>query len=69
MDRVYGIISNWNADRGFGFVRRDDGREDVFVHCKDLPNGRDSLEAGTPISFIIAPGRDGRRRAADVRLT
>ncbi|HVA17444.1 MAG TPA: cold shock domain-containing protein [Candidatus Dormibacteraeota bacterium] len=27
-----GTIKAWKADRGFGFIKRDDGQPDTFVH-------------------------------------
>ena len=64
--RGTGIISRW-CDRGYGFATRT-GARDIFVHVKDLPEGFKELEVGQRISFIEAPDREGKMRAADVQL-
>ena len=59
MERETGRISNWNADRGFGFVRsgfRYD--DDAFVHISELPSGM-SVDDDTYISFIKESTRKG----------
>ena len=56
-------------DRGFGFVRSDDGSE-IFVHHSTMPHGVfDTLQEGQEIEFDIENDRHGRgQRAANVRL-
>jgi CspA family cold shock protein len=56
----------WNPDRGFGFIAADSGG-DVFVHASAL-NGLQSLSPGERVVFEVEPARDGRTRAADVRI-
>jgi cold shock protein len=68
MTRISGIVALWNSDRGFGFIARDDGQGDIFVHVSDLPQGHTQLPLSAPVDFIVAPGRNGKPRAADVRL-
>lgn len=67
MTREHGKVARWVCDRGFGFIDGDSGQS-VFCHVSDLPEGMDELEPGTRVTYVLAPGRDGKMRAADVRL-
>ena len=59
----------FNVDRGFGFIGRDDNAPDVFVHISELRRaGVDRLDVGQRVSFDIETQRDGRLRAAGVRV-
>ena len=31
-----GTITFWNAEKGFGFIKRDDGRPDLFCHINEV---------------------------------
>jgi CspA family cold shock protein len=57
------------TDRGFGFIRPDNAREDVFFHQNALVGvSIDQLRQGDRVSFTIEPDpRSGRMRAQDVR--
>ena len=66
--RLEGRLKSWNDDRGFGFIRPDDGGPDVFVHIKALPRGVGRPAVVLKLSFAIEQGPQGKPRAAVVRL-
>ncbi|HMA45592.1 MAG TPA: cold-shock protein [Frankiaceae bacterium] len=61
-----GKVKWFDAEKGFGFLSRDDGG-DVFVHKAALPPGVDKLKAGDRVEFGVAEGRRGEQ-ALSVRL-
>ena len=62
-----GKVKWYDADKGFGFLTRDDGGE-VFVHSSALPPGSAAgLRAGQRVEFGIVEGRRGVQ-ALQVRL-
>ena len=58
------------TDRGFGFIRPDDGRDDVFFHQSALGGlSIDQLRQGDRVSFEAEPDPRGKgMRAYNVRL-
>jgi CspA family cold shock protein len=64
-----GSVKFFNKDKGFGFVARDDGGEDVFVHISSVEQaGLDNLASGQTIGFTLVD-RNGRISATDIRIT
>lgn len=61
----------WFDDRkGFGFIARDGGRGDVFVHhsaIREQPGFR-SLTEGDEVRFVVGEGRKGLEAKEVVRL-
>jgi CspA family cold shock protein len=52
-------VKFFNAEKGFGFISREDG-DDVFVHFSAIQGtGYRSLEEGQRVEFDIGPGRKG----------
>jgi CspA family cold shock protein len=47
----------FNGDRGFGFIKQDDGGADVFAHCSAImADGFFSLQENQRFEFDIAHG-------------
>jgi len=64
-DRVLGTVKWFNADKGYGFIEREDG-DDVFVHYTAIQGvGFRSLQEGQKVEFAIQQGPKGLQ-AADV---
>ncbi len=62
-----GTVKFFNADKGFGFIAREQG-DDVFVHYSNIEgSGYRSLEEGQRVEFDVAPGRKGEE-AQNVRV-
>ena len=58
------------TDRGFGFIRPEDGREDIFFHQSALVGvSMDQLRQGDRVSFTSENDPRGKGpRAAGVQL-
>jgi CspA family cold shock protein len=62
-----GTVKFFNADKGFGFISREQG-DDVFVHFSNIQgDGYKSLDEGQRVEFDVAPGRKGEE-AQNVRV-
>ncbi len=56
-----GAVKFFNAERGYGFVKPDDGGRDVFVHITAVERaGLKSLTEGQRISFDVEPDKKGK---------
>jgi CspA family cold shock protein len=53
-----GKVRFYDADKGFGFISEDDGR-DVFLHANALPQGVTTLKKGARVEFGVVEGRKG----------
>lgn len=63
-----GVVKFFNAQKGFGFVVRDDGGEDVFVHISAVEQaGLTGLAEGQPLGFTLVD-RGGRISATDLKI-
>ena len=56
-----GVVKFFNAERGYGFIKPDDGGRDVFVHITAVERaGLKSLNEGQRISFDVEPDKKGK---------
>jgi CspA family cold shock protein len=63
-----GTVKFFNAEKGYGFISREGGDKDVFVHYSNIQgNGYRTLEEGQKVEFDVAPGRKGEE-AQNVRV-
>ena len=53
-----GTITKWVTDRGYGFIKPDDGSADLFVHQSDV-QGNALLQPGQKVKFEVSQGAKG----------
>lgn len=65
--RFDGTLTQWNDDRGFGFVTPAQGGQDVFVHISSFPRDGRRPQLQERLSFELELNKDGKKRAVSVR--
>jgi cold shock protein len=64
-----GTIKMFNEDKGFGFIKPDDGGVDVFFHVSALRAG-DEITQGKVVTFEMGVDqKSGKTKAVSVDLT
>jgi cold shock protein len=63
-----GTVRSFDAKRGFGFIRPDDGSRDVFVHFGTVKRaGLDALRENQKLSYELRSELDGKKSAVDLK--
>ena len=54
-----GVVKFFNDQKGFGFIKPDDGGDDLFVHRSNVQTDDQSLRDDQAVEFEIGQGRKG----------
>jgi cold shock protein len=61
-----GTVKWFNADKGYGFISREDG-DDLFVHFSEIQtDGFKTLDEGQAVTFDVTTGQNGKLQATKV---
>jgi CspA family cold shock protein len=63
-----GTVKFFNATKGFGFIRPDDGSKDVFVHISAVERaGLGTLAENQKVTFDVETGSNGKAAAVNLK--
>lgn len=67
-EKASGTVKFFNAMKGFGFIQRDDGQPDAFVHISAVERaGMTSLNEGDRLDFELEVDRRGKYAAVNLQ--
>lgn len=67
-DTQVGTVKWFNAEKGYGFISRENG-DDVFVHFRSIVgDGYKSLEENERVEFVVVQGQKGPQADRVVKL-
>lgn len=65
-----GTVKWFSAQKGYGFIKPDDGGPDVFLHMSEIErSGYSDMRDGRPLSYeMVLDRKTGREKAGNVKL-
>jgi CspA family cold shock protein len=65
---ISGTVKFFDATKGFGFIKPDDGTTDAFVHITAVERaGMEMLEANQRVSYELEADRRGKMAATNLQ--
>ena len=65
---VKGVLKTWKEDRGFGFIKPDDGGKDIFIHISALKGVSRRPKTGDVIYYQITKDNRGKYKAINAQI-
>lgn len=65
---IKGVLKTWKEDRGFGFIKPDNGKRDVFIHISSLKGASRRPVVGDVIYYQIAKDSRGKFKAVRAHI-
>jgi len=65
---IKGVLKTWKEDRGFGFIKPDDGGKDIFIHISALKAASRRPVTGDVIYYQIAKDNRGKYKAINAQI-
>ena len=65
---VQGVLKTWKEDRGFGFIKPDDGSKDIFMHISALDSSSRRPVTGDIIHYQITRDHRGKFKAINAQI-
>lgn len=65
---IKGRLAVWKDKKGFGFIKPEDGSDDVFIHITSLQDMSRRPFIGDTIFFQIQQEKDGRSKAVNATI-
>ena len=63
-----GKLKRWNDDKGFGFIKTNDGNQDVFIHISALKNMSRRPIEGDFIFYQLQTESNGKKKAVNAKI-
>lgn len=58
VERETGKVKFFKSDKGFGFIKRNNGEGDIFVHATQVKSDRE-LKEEDDVEFEVGAGKKG----------
>jgi cold shock protein len=66
--KIKGVLKTWKADRGFGFIKPEDGGQDIFIHISSINQANRRPVRGDVIYYDIAKDTQGKFKAVNATI-
>ena len=63
-----GTLARWFDDRGFGFIKPENGKRDIFIHISAFKNRSRHPVVGDVIYYQVSVDNDGKTRAINAKI-